>query len=342
MRIVIRTDAGSVPELGTGHILRAIRLADALKLTPDFQGAEILFATREQAPFELGGKLVKQAGYKLIDHSGLKPNSIFELRSIIQAQPSIVIFDRLETSADLVVGLKNSGIFVVNFDDSGQGRNYADLAIHSLLQNIEPKKNTFIGYKYLILIADEIVRNEIRDVASKAFVSFGGYDSRKLSAYFLNLIPEIQGPDRYEIVMSGLDCHDLRDFEGLARTIEGTSNVEICVRQRPNNYMQLLCASDLAIVSGGLTAFDCVQAGVPAIAIPQYKHQIENIERLEKLGCLQMGTRKMVLDPQLICNLVTGLSVDYKQRLSMNQAGVNVIDGLGLQRTVRLITQTYC
>ena len=44
--------------------------------------------------------------------------------------------------------------------------------------------------KYLILISDEIVRNKTRHIASKAFVSFGGYDNRQLSTYFLNLIPE--------------------------------------------------------------------------------------------------------------------------------------------------------
>jgi spore coat polysaccharide biosynthesis predicted glycosyltransferase SpsG len=342
MRIVIRADGGAVPELGTGHVLRAIKLADALKLTHEFQDVEIFFATREHIPFELGAKLVRQAGYNLIGHSGLEPNSKFELRSIIQAQPSIVIFDRLETNADLVMGLKNSGIFVVNFDDLGQGQNYADLAIHSLLQNVEPKQNTFIGYKYLILISDEIDRSKTRHVASKAFVSFGGYDNRQLSTYFLNLIPEIHGLTRYEIVVSGLDSKKLNNLKELASTIGIGANVEIIVRQRPSDYHKLLSTSDLAIVAGGLTAFDCAQAGVPSIAIPQYEHQLENIKRLEKLGCLKMATQEMALDPKLICSLVSGLSMVYKQRLVMNQAGLKVIDGQGLQRIIRLIVQAYC
>jgi spore coat polysaccharide biosynthesis predicted glycosyltransferase SpsG len=341
MRILIRADAGLLPEIGTGHVLRSIKLADALKSTPDFQDAEILFATREQTPYELGGKFLRQASYDLIEHSGLEPNSECELRSVIQAQPDIVIFDRLETTADLVVNLKDAGIFVVSLDDLGQGRFHADLAIHSLFQNVEPKPNIFVGYEYLFLVSDEIVRTELRRIASKVFVSFGGYDKRQLSTYFLNLIPKINGPNRYEIVVSGLSSRDLDTFKGFSSDIATISNVEIIVYQRPNNFYQLLCSSDLAIVSGGLTAFDCAQAGVPAIVIPQHDHQLENIKRLENFGCLKIGARNMELDPQLVCNLVTDLSMDYQQRLAMNKAGRKVIDGQGLQRTIRLITQTY-
>lgn len=341
MRIVIRADAGTVPEIGTGHVVRAIQLADALRSSPVFQGSEVLFATREHPPYELGGKLVSQAGYKLISNLDLEPNSESELRSILHAQPNIVILDRLETEADLVVDLKNAGIFVVTFDDLGQGRLYADLAIHPLLQNVDPKPNVFIGYDYLFPPSDEIISNGTRELASKVFVSFGGFDRRQLNTYFLNLISKIHGPKRYEIIVSGLDSHDLNNLADLASTIGTRSYVEIVVHQRPIDYYKLLCACDLAIVSGGLTAFGCAQAGVPAIGIPQYEHQIENIKRLEKHGCLKQGTRNMELDPELLSSLVTDLSMNYPERFAMSQAGMRVIDGKGLARTVDLIVQTY-
>lgn len=342
MRIVIRADAGRVPEIGTGHLLRDIKLANALKTTPEFGEAEILFATRLKPPYELGGKLVNQAGFLLIEDRGLDPNSKKELESLMLARPDLVIFDRLETSSDLILALKNAGIFVVNFDDLGEGRSHANLVINSLFQNVESGPNIYIGYEYLFLLWDNFNKSMPDAIASKVFVSFGGYDSRRLNNYFLNSVPKIQGPDRYEIVTSGLSSNELNNFKNMAKTIELEAKVEIFVHQRPVDYYNLLCTSDLAVVSGGLTAFDCAQAGVPAVVIPQYEHQVENILKLEKLGCLKMGTRKMELDSQLISSLVTKLSEDYKQRSAMHQAGLKVIDGQGLSRVIDLITQAYC
>jgi spore coat polysaccharide biosynthesis predicted glycosyltransferase SpsG len=141
--------------------------------------------------------------------------------------------------------------------------------------------------------------------------------------------------------VSGLDSQKLNYLKELAITIGIGSNVEIFVHQRPSDYYKLLSTSDLAIVAGGLTAFDCAHAGVPSIAIPQYEHQLENIKRLEKLGCLKLAAREMELDSQGICNLVADLSANYEQRLAMSQAGSKVIDGQGLDRVIDLIAKTY-
>jgi spore coat polysaccharide biosynthesis predicted glycosyltransferase SpsG len=341
MRLVIRADAGTVPEIGTGHVLRAITLADALHQSVLFQESEICFATREYPPYELGGKLIRQAGYEVITNSGLEPNGPLELDSILSARPDIVIFDRLETDANLVVNLKSAGAYVATLDDLGQGRVHADLAINSLLQNVDPGPKVFVGYDYLFLPSAGIIKSEIRECASTIFVSFGGFDHRQLNAYFLDLIPKIEGPKRYEIIVSGLAADDLDALSGLARRIAATSRVDIVMHQRPENYYQLLGASDLAIVSGGLTAFGCAQAGVPAIGIPQYEHQLENLNRLEAHGCLKLGARSMELDSEILSELIGDLAADYQERLAMNRAGTSLTDGQGLVRTVNLIADNY-
>ncbi|MEI6300064.1 MAG: hypothetical protein WCR74_01345 [Betaproteobacteria bacterium] len=340
-RIVIRADAGAVPEIGTGHMMRSIRLAGALRGCTLFKQAEVRFATRLAAPFELGGDLVRKAGYEAIPDSGLEPNSEPELRSILKADPDIVILDRLETSAELVDGLKVAGIFIVTFDDLGPGRSHADLAINALLHNIEPAPNSVVGYDYLPSVSDEITRNETKPLASNVFVSFGGFDHRGLNAWLLRLIPDIKGPRRYEIVLSGLAENELKTLKESADTAAALAGVDVVVLLRPEDFYKRLCASDLALVSGGLTAFGCAQAGIPSIGVPQYEHQLENIHRLQALGCLKSGTRGMDLDAGLFCSLVTKLSADHNKRLAMSRAGVKAVDGKGLARTVNLIASAY-
>jgi len=340
-RILIRVDAGNVPEIGTGHVIRAMKLAGALRQSPVFHGFDVLFATSENPPYELGGQLVKQAGYKILGNSNLEPNSKSELHSILDAKPSVVIFDRLETDANIILELKGCGIFVVTFDDLGAGQLHADLAIHPLLQAVDPRPNVFIGYDYLIFNTGELVRFETRPLVSKVFVSFGGFDSRQLTSYFLNLIPKIKGPNRYDIVVSGLDPGNLSNLGQTAGNIEAETGLEIILHQRPTDYYKLLSSSDIAIVSGGLTAFECAYAGIPAIGIPQYEHQLENFNRLEVRGCLKKGTRDMELDAELLCSLVNALGMDYTERLAMRCSGMGLIDGEGLKRTVNLIAQAY-
>ena len=50
----------------------------------------------------------------------------------------------------------------------------------------------------------------------------------------------------------------------------------------------------------------------------------------------------MELDSKLISSVVTSLSEDCKERSAMQQAGLKVVDGQGLNRVIDLITQAYC
>lgn len=341
MRVVVRADAGNVPEIGTGHIVRALKLVEALRAASAFGGADILFATRTTAPYELGTKLVTEAGYRIPGDLELEPNTKPELASLLSLQPDVVIMDRLDTTADLVLGLRKAGVFVVTFDDLGSGGPQANLAIHPLLQAVLPAPNVFVGYEYLFPLADVDVRGETKPFAENVFVSFGGFDDRHLTSCLISLIPQIQGPRRYEIVVGDVLPLELEALQDEVNKVHAMSGVEIVMHQRPEKFFQLLSASDLAIVSGGLTAFACARAGVPAIGIPQYAHQLENLDRLEKLGCLKRGTHGMDLNSDHLGTVITNLVADCGARQVMSDAGMKAIDGKGLTRTVDLISKAY-
>jgi spore coat polysaccharide biosynthesis predicted glycosyltransferase SpsG len=198
-----------------------------------------------------------------------------------------------------------------------------------------------VGYKYLFSISDDLVPATTRQRADKVFVSFGGYDHRGLNHYLLQMIPKIVGPLRYDFAVGELGVGDINHLTACAQSVSRAANVEVNIHHRPVHYSRLLCESDLAVVSGGLTAFACAQAGIPSIAVPQYEHQLTNISNLAEIGCLRLGSREMRLDPNLLHNLVTELGNDYKARRQMNAAGRHAIDGKGLARTTQLIEAKY-
>ena len=54
MRILIRTDGGNVPEIGTGHIRRTLLLANHLKKRLYYKISDITFVSQGRKEFEFG------------------------------------------------------------------------------------------------------------------------------------------------------------------------------------------------------------------------------------------------------------------------------------------------
>lgn len=337
MRVVIRADAGAVPEIGTGHVVRSLELAKGLPQADGFRDSDVLFATRRHSPFDLGSELIADAGFECISDAGLEPNSISEFESIAEARPDVVILDRLATSSEFVTRLKNEGIFVVTFDDLGPGQKYADVAIHALLQDVEARPNVFIGYEYLILPSRSAGVSKVTEPVSRVFISFGGFDQRGLVNAMLDTLPSIPLSVEYDIVV-GIQGHEQDNgYCEAAQVVREKTNKEVRLHSRPKDFESILRNSDLAIVSGGMTAFECARFGVPAIGLPQYEHQLENLRRLERLGCLKLGSVAMEFDPKKVANILTDLSDDHRRRKNMSDCGKRLIDGRGLERVVKIV-----
>lgn len=333
MRLVFRADAGTVPEIGTGHMIRSLEVARALQNRDVSREREIRFLTRSEGPFGLGASLVQNRGFHRLPTEDLEPNSSGELEALLEAQPGAVVFDRLATSTELVLGLREHGITVCTFDDLGPGQAHADVAIHSLLQDVTVRENVYVGYEYLILPDVD----GTRDVGGEGFTvlaSFGGYDRRRFSDLLLKVVDKVQGPPiRYDLLAGSLGVARLEDLKKIA----GETGNDIHVYGRVENFHHYLARADLAIVSGGMTAFQCARSGIPAIGLPQYEHQLPNLHRLREAGCLELPSAGMEVDAARVADLVEMLRGDGLRRKEMSDAGQRLVDGHGLARVVRII-----
>ena len=63
----------------------------------------------------------------------------------------------------------------------------------------------------------------------------------------------------------------------------------------PNNYYYLIKLADIGIVSGGLTMFEFLSIGVPLLCLPQYRHQLLNIEKLSNQKLILQGSNEMYI-----------------------------------------------
>ena len=155
--IIFRCDSGNSNEIGTGHIVRCINLAEKLISKKIVSKNQILFLTRGDKHFNLGKKILLNRGFNFIAKSNnvLTNNSNSEKNEIIKIATKIVIIDRLKTSKNFVIGIKKRGIKVVTFDDYGEGRKFSNLSICAIFKDIDNYHNLIKGYKYIILSASK-------------------------------------------------------------------------------------------------------------------------------------------------------------------------------------------
>ena len=93
MKILIRTDGGNVPEIGTGHISRTILLAQELNYKFKSLKPVITFISQNLKEYDYGRKKIREAGFNVKKISGLSNNNIIELNEIKKLDANIIIFD---------------------------------------------------------------------------------------------------------------------------------------------------------------------------------------------------------------------------------------------------------
>ena len=185
-KILIRCDAGKYPEIGTGHLSRCIQIAKGLIDKNLVKKNEINFIVRSEKEFYLGKSILSKTSFIFSSYKNetLKPNSLSELKTIINHRPQLVIIDRLKTNKKFILGLKTMNIKVISFDDYGSGRLLTDLSICAIFDDIKRKKNLVKGFDYLTLKSEKS-NSHVRKSVKKIVATFGGYDSRNLCKFFL-------------------------------------------------------------------------------------------------------------------------------------------------------------
>lgn len=335
MRILFRADAGTVPEVGTGHMVRSLTFARALRERLPGRNLEVIFATRGDENFTMGRAMAVDAGFECRAEAGLEPNSPSELEALASTRADVVIMDRLATSSELVLGLQEAGSAVWTFDDLGKGRRHADVAINALLQDVEDEPHVHVGYDYLILPSRHAAPRHPRSAVSRVFACFGGFDARGLSPLVLEALGQVAAPLECDLVVGQVTAPTFQRYREVARRLE--ASVGHVVRlHRGLELSRVMQASDLAIVSGGMTAFETARFGIPAVGLPQYEHQLENLARLQDAEC-QLGVGcGMEISAAGIAARLDELIGDFGLRARMSRAGRRLIDGAGLDRVANL------
>lgn len=240
---------------GTGHIYRALEIADEFYCKPD-----IYYDINQTEP-----KIFGDTTHNLIPVDGIA--DLFQ--KIKVKNYDIFINDILTTSIDYMIGLKSvlPNAKIINFEDDGEGIIKAD-AVFNALYHESDLQHIYAGEKYYIcsktfLFYDSIkINKEVKNI----FISFGGADPQNYSDRILKIISKSKYKKYNFIVVLGRAKYNVEEL--LKYNCDNIS-----VLYDVKNMPELMSSCDIAVTSRGRTGYELAILGIPSIAMAQNKRE---------------------------------------------------------------------
>lgn len=329
MHIAIRCDGNK--EIGMGHIYRCMNLSKDLEP----KGVKTVFFIR---PFEDSIKKLARNGFNFKVIANEKEFS----ECFVENRFEMAVFDTRNTSKENIQKIKEKGIKIISFDDIGSGSVYADLLIDANREQREVSRRERInrpvkcfGPKYMLLKKEfhSFWKKEktISEAVKSLMISMGGSDPLNISRRMLKAL-EYQNRFNVKLVL-GPAYHD-------RQTIDDASEIKhIELIRDINNIEELMYESDLIFCSGGITLYEAMAVGVPAIVISQNCHQFSIAENFRKLGAVRhLGLGNRLPEESII----KAINMTEEERVFMSKKGKSIVDGRGIERISEEILRMSC
>jgi len=348
--LFIRVD--SSPEIGIGHIMRCLTLAQELKNNFD----KVIFLTRKDSDDFI--KTITENGFEvfLLPTQTIKPSkNLHELNNYSDIIKNLIttytknknylLIDHYEVDSDFESSLKNTFEKIFVIDDLANRKHDCDLLIdqnyhrdlnHRYEKLIPNDAITLLGPKYAIIrsefrrINKKIIKKNSQ--IKKILISFGGSDPTNECKKTLDALCSIESSQFEIIVVAGIYNHK---FEQLQKLYEKYSHIKIF--RHVNDLSRLMLDSDLFIGAGGTTTWERLYMGLPSIVTIISNDQKESTELLSDMKhIINLGLARYV-ETKTYVQAIQKSSPDLLYSMSLNNQ--KLVDGNGCSRIKKQIIE---
>jgi UDP-2,4-diacetamido-2,4,6-trideoxy-beta-L-altropyranose hydrolase len=297
MKVVFRADASL--QIGSGHVMRCLTLADALRS----DGAECHFICREH-PGNLVD-VIRERGYRVhgiafsdADNATIKSHPSYlswlgssqeldaeeSLKIVELITPDWLVVDHYALDATWEERLKTNNRNLLVLDDLADRQHVSDILLDQTfgrntvdyLTLIPEGSIALCGSDYALLRPDfkklrhYSLNRRAGYTLKNIFISLGGVDRNNVTQKVLESLKVSVLPKSCSItVVMGPTAPWLKDIQRLARTMPWSMEVKVGV----NNMAQLMADSDLAIGAAGSTSWERCCLGVPTAMVVLAENQ---------------------------------------------------------------------
>lgn len=358
--ITFRTDASL--NIGSGHVMRCITLADALSargdschfLCRDLPGnmADTIRARGHNVilmPYDPGaGNTGQKTGH--LPHSAWLGTSwqqdAEQTRAALDAfAPDWLIVDHYALDVDWEAAVLPGNTKLMVIDDLADRSHICDILLDQNLgrqatdyDGLIPDHCTrLIGPRYALLRPEfqqrreESLKRRQNPKLAHILISMGGVDKDNLATRVLEVLATCQLPDACRItVVMGATSPSLKLVEQTAEKMPVPTKVLVNV----SNMAEIMASADLAIGAAGSTSWERCCLGLPTLMLVLADNQIEAAQALERAGAaLLLGDVRDEYWMSRLAQVLPGLSISELALLSQNAAAI--VDGEGIGRCFR-------
>lgn len=335
MNIAFRVDAG--PRIGTGHLMRCIALADALRRP----GTVVRFVSRR--PPEYMRELLDCRDYELAPIDGADGADAEETaRALADLTWDWLVVDHYRLGAAWETMLRHHARRVLAIDDLADRAHDCDVLLDQNLQpdmarryagKVPPGCELLLGPRYALL-RDEF-RRARQEVAartgpvSRVLVSFGGADPDNYTAVAIEALAGCGFHLAVDVVIgAGHPCR--REIEAACGQHGFTCHVQT------TRMAELLAAADLTIGAAGSTTWERCCLGVPSIVIATAPNQEAGAAEAARQGAHYLVGPGGVTADRLATHLRAVLDSGVLREM-FSRNGMRLVDGRGAERVARVL-----
>ncbi|VAW44221.1 Pseudaminic acid cytidylyltransferase [hydrothermal vent metagenome] len=370
MKVVIRVDASL--QIGTGHVMRCLTLAEALKK----QGRQVVFICREHTGHLMD--VIQQKGFDLyalpcieisdVERRGIETkqegktsratcygdwlggtqeqDSQACLSILNRIQPTWLVVDHYAIDENWEKSLQETYQFLMVVDDLANRNHLCDLLLDQTygrksdeyVRRVPEHCTLLLGAQNALLRPEFLqwracsLQRRQSPVFEKLLITLGGMDTHNVTVRLLNALIHCSLPAHLEITVV-MGANAPNLPLVLARA--ETMPYSTCIKVGVTNMAELMTESDLVISAAGATTWEVACLGVPLILLQLADNQATIMTKLSAIqAVLVWGIKQLEQDVQML----EKISPPLLKRLSNILADLS--DAKGVERVVNAMAQT--
>jgi UDP-2,4-diacetamido-2,4,6-trideoxy-beta-L-altropyranose hydrolase len=335
-KLVIRAD--SVSDIGTGHLMRCLALAQAWQdkggraIVITFCDSDRMFKRIKRENIEL---------YQLKQKTDLRET----MSIIIDESPSWVVLDGYHFDSGYHKSIKNCGCKLLVIDDHAHLESYCADAIlnqnygaERFKYNTELQTLFFLGTDYALIRKGFLrfagYKKDIPDKAQNILITMGGSDIENHTSWTLRALNDIDTSLFAKVPVGASNPH-MHSVRKLAES----SKHQVEILDAPEEMADLMRWADIAVSAGGTTVWELFFMGVPSLLGITADNQENIVNTLSIRGfALSLGWLD-VHKPDALSFIISEMIRDQHLRKKLSEKSTSVVDGLGAKRVSDILWQ---